>query len=71
MMDAFRGGYIPFHLLTKEFNESVKENLHAGECFVLNIHSKTQLFDSIMATLHVSFENIDTFGSGNVSVIYY
>ena len=71
MMDAFRGGYIPFHLLTKEFNELVKEHLNEGGCFVLNVHSTTQLFDSILATLHVTFENIDTFGSGNIIVVAY
>jgi spermidine synthase len=72
MMDAFRGGYIPFHLLTKEFNELVKKRLNEDGCFVVNLQSGTQLFDSIMATLHTSFDHVDTFGgTGNVIAVAY
>ena len=72
MLDAFRGGYIPCHLLTKEFNELVTQRRNEGGCFVLNLHSGTKLFDSIMATLHASFDHVDTFvGTGNVIAVAY
>jgi len=71
MIDAFRGGYVPFHLLTREFNELVKEDLNEGGSYVLNLHGDTKLFDSIMATLHASFDNVDTFGSGSVVAVAY
>ena len=30
LLDAYRGGYVPFHLLTREFYTLLKDRLDAG-----------------------------------------
>ena len=60
MVDAFRGGYVPFHLLTKEFYELLKKRLTPGGVAVFNVHGGTQLFDSTMKTLKTVFGHVET-----------
>jgi spermidine synthase len=72
MLDAFRGGYIPFHLLTKEFYSLVNSRLSPGGCVVINLHSSTELFLSSLATLKQVYQNVETFqAQGNVIAIAY
>jgi spermidine synthase len=72
MIDTFRGGYIPFHLLTQEFYNLLQQKMDDESYLVLNLHGGTKLFDSSIATLKTVFKNIDTYfvpRSGNVIVI--
>ena len=72
MLDAFRGGYVPFHLLTKEFYALANSRLSPGGCLVLNLHATTELFPSSLATAKQVFQNVETFqAQGNVIAVAY
>jgi spermidine synthase len=58
LIDAFHGGYVPFHLLTKEFYALVKERLAPGGAAVFNVHDGTKLYVSTVKTLGAVFPNI-------------
>lgn len=60
MVDAFRGGYVPFHLLTREFYQLLKARLAPGGVAVFNVHGGTRLFDSTIATLKSVFGSVAT-----------
>jgi predicted membrane-bound spermidine synthase len=60
MVDAFRGGYVPFHLLTREFYELLKARLTPGGVAVFNVHGNTRLFESTMKTLTAVFGHVET-----------
>lgn len=60
MVDAFRGGYVPFHLLTREFYELLKQRLAPGGAAVFNVHGDTKLFESTMRTLGEVFGEVAT-----------
>jgi len=51
MIDAYRGPFVPFHLLTKEFYQIVKDHLAEGGVVVQNVASDTMLFDAAMKTI--------------------
>jgi spermidine synthase len=61
LIDAFRGPFVPFHLLTKEFYELVKSRLAPGGVVLQNIEPTTLLFDSATATLHSVFPSVDLY----------
>ena len=42
LLDAYRGGYVPFHLLTREFYALVKQRLAPGGAVAFNVHDGTQ-----------------------------
>ena len=66
IIDAYRGGYVPFHLTTREFYLLVEKRLSKGGCVVINSHAGSRLFDSTIATVRGVFENMDAFkGEGN------
>ena len=44
LLDAYRGGYVPFHLLTKEFYTLVKDRLTPGGAVAFNVHDGTKLY---------------------------
>jgi spermidine synthase len=70
LIDAYRGPFVPFHLLTKEFYTLVKSRLNPGGVVVQNIEPSTMLFDSATATLHSVFPSVDLYdGGGNVVAI--
>ncbi len=46
VVDAYRGGYIPFHLTTQEFYKLLKSRLKVGGCIVANLNGRSRLFDS-------------------------
>jgi len=60
MVDAFRGGYVPFHLLTQEFYELLKKRLSPGGVAVFNVHGGTRLFESTIKTLTAVFGHVET-----------
>ena len=70
IIDAYRGGYVPFHLTTKEFYLLVRKRLKKGGCVVINAHAGSRLFDSTIATVRSVFENMDAFKSeGNNAIL--
>jgi spermidine synthase len=72
LLDAYRGPFVPFHLLTKEFYALVKSRLNPGGVVVQNIEPSTMLFDSATATLNSVFPSVDFYdGVENVVAIGY
>ena len=72
MVDAYRGPFVPFHMLTKEFYQTAKRRLKPGGILAQNIEPTTMLFDAAVATLASVFEQVELFPSGgNVVAIAY
>lgn len=72
LIDAYRGPFVPFHLLTKEFYTLVKSRLASGGVVVQNIEPSTMLFDSATATLNSVFPSVDLYdGGGNIVAVGY
>ena len=72
LIDAYRGPFVPFQLLTKQFYQIVKEHLSADGVLVQNIEPTTMLFDSAVNTLHAVFANLDLYpAQGNIVVVAY
>jgi len=68
--DAFRGGYIPYHLTTKEFMESLKALLTSDGIVVSNLRPGFESYDYHRRTFNAVFRNQYSYGSGsNVIVI--
>lgn len=62
LIDVFRGTYIPFHLLTKEFFGECARKLAPGGVIALNIASGTgredRLLEAVASTLRTSFAQV-------------
>ena len=72
LIDAYRGPFVPFHLLTKEFYQIVKDHLAEGGVVAQNIEPTTMLFDSAIATINGVFPQLDFYlADGNVVTIAY
>ncbi len=72
MLDAYRGPFVPFHLLTKEFYALVKDRLGQGGAVVQNIEPTTMLFDSTVATMLSVFDSMEFFDAGgNIVAVAY
>src|SRR5690625_4972400 len=72
LVDAYRGPFVPFHMLTREFYLIAKERLVEGGVLAQNIEPTTMLFESAIATLASVFDNIDLYpAGGNVVAIAY
>ena len=72
MVDAYRGPFVPFHLLTHEFYELVAEHLKPGGVVVQNVEPSTMLFDSAVATIRSAFDHLVFFeGQGNIVILAY
>jgi len=69
LVDAYRGGYVPFHLLTREFYSLVKERLAPGGAAVFNVHEGTKLYASTVMTLKQVFPALDLYPTGIGEVI--
>ena len=69
LVDAFHGGYVPFHLLTKEFYTLVKQHLSAGGAAAFNVHDGTKLYASTLLTLRAVFPGVHLYPSGEGEVI--
>ena len=72
LVDAYRGPFVPFHMLTREFYLTAKRRLAEGGVLAQNIEPTTMLFDAAVATLASVFENVDLYPSGgNVVAVAY
>ena len=72
LIDAYRGPFVPFHLLTKEFYQIVKDHLADGGVVAQNVEPTTMLFDSAVKTIHAVFPQLDFYlANGNVVTIAY
>jgi spermidine synthase len=69
LVDAFHGGYVPFHLLTKEFYELVKARLAPDGAAAFNVHDGTKLYASTLLTLATVFASVHLYPSGDGEVI--
>ena len=69
LVDAYRGGYVPFHLLTREFYGLVKLRLAPGGAAAFNVHDGSKLYASTIKTLGEVFAAIDLYPSGRGEVI--
>jgi spermidine synthase len=69
LVDAYRGGYVPFHLLTREFYALVKERLAPGGAAAFNVHDGTKLYASTVRTLSQVFPALDLYPTGLGEVI--
>ncbi len=69
LVDAFHGGYIPFHLLTKEFYTLLKDRLSPGGVVAFNVHDGTKLYVSTVKTLQAVFPDVHLYPSGEGEVI--
>src|ERR1043166_2551773 len=69
LLDAYRGGFVPFHLLTKEFYTLVKERLTPGGAVASNVHDGTKLYHSTVRTLAEVFGSVDLYPTGSGEVI--
>jgi spermidine synthase len=72
LIDAYRGPFVPFHLLTTEFYKLVAAHLTPGGVAVQNVEPTTMLFDSAVATIKSAFEHVVFLrGSGNIVMLAY
>jgi spermidine synthase len=69
LLDAYRGGYVPFHLLTREFYALVKERLTPGGAAAFNVHDGSKLYASTVKTLGEVFSTLDLYPTGLGEVI--
>jgi spermidine synthase len=61
ILDAFRELGIPFHLLTREFYELIKQRLAPGGAVASNVAANTKLYVSSLVTLRAVFPTVDTY----------
>jgi spermidine synthase len=72
LIDAYRGPFVPFHLLTRQFYEIVKDHLAEGGVVAQNVEPSTMLFDSAVKTIAVVFPQLDFYaGGGNIVTVAY
>lgn len=71
-IDAYRGSFVPFHLMTQEFFALAKKRLKPGGVVAQNIEPSTMLFDRSIVTMLKVFEHVDLYGAdGNMVAIGY
>lgn len=72
LIDAYRGPYVPFHLLTQQFYELVESRMNDGGCVVQNIDPTSMMFDSAIATVSSVFDHVDLYKAlGNTVIVAY
>lgn len=72
LVDAYRGPFVPFHMLTREFYQTAKRRLKPGGVLAQNIEPTTMLFEAAVATLASVFEHVELYpATGNVVAIAY
>lgn len=70
LVDAYRGPFVPYHLLTKEFFTLIKSRLSPTGVVVQNIEPTTMLLDSAIVTIRSVFPNVDVYNAnGNIVVV--
>jgi spermidine synthase len=71
-LDAYRGPFVPFHLLTKEYFEVIKKRLSPGGVVAQNVEPSTMILDSAIKTIASVFRNVETYeAGGNVVIVAY
>jgi spermidine synthase len=68
VVDAYHGGYVPFHMMTREFYELVRQRLSPDGAAVFNVHDGTKLYVSTVKTLGTVFPSVQLFPSGEGEV---
>ena len=72
LIDAYRGPFVPFHLLTTEFYRLIAEHLKPGGVVVQNVEPTTMLFDASAKTIGAVLPNVDAYRAGaNVVLVAY
>lgn len=72
LVDAYRGPFVPFHLLTKEFYQLAKDHLNEGGVIAQNVEPSTMLFDSAVKTINSVFPQLDFYrADGNIVTVGY
>ena len=72
LVDAYRGPFVPFHLLTTEFYKLVAAHLTPGGVAVQNVEPTTMLFDSAVATISAAFQHLVFLkGEDNIVIVAY
>ena len=72
LIDAYRGPFVPFHLLTKEFYQIVKDHLAEGGVVAQNVEPSTMLFDAAAKTMSAVFPQVEFYAAdGNVVTVAY
>jgi spermidine synthase len=72
LIDAYRGPFVPFHLLTREFYAEVKAHLGPYGAMTQNVEPSTMLFDSAFATISSVFDHVDAYpADGNIVLVAY
>lgn len=64
ILDAFRGGFVPPHLKSKEFYEECAERLSDRGVLITNLHDGTKLFAADLKTLRAVFPQVVLFSTG-------
>jgi spermidine synthase len=64
LIDAYRGPFVPFHLLTKEFYQLVKDHLAEEGVVAQNVEPSTMLFDSTVKTMNAVFPQVEFYDAG-------
>ncbi|WP_426436174.1 spermidine synthase [Bradyrhizobium genosp. P] len=67
LIDAYRGPFVPFHLMTKEFYQIVKDHLADGGVVVQNVDPDTMLFDSAVKTIGAVLPQIELYKTNDTS----
>ncbi|MBV9703583.1 MAG: fused MFS/spermidine synthase [Methylobacteriaceae bacterium] len=72
LLDAYHGPFVPFHLLTREFYDIVRQHLADGGVVMQNLDPGNQLFDSVIKTIGSVFPHTDLYlAEGNVVFAAY
>ncbi len=61
ILDAYRELGVPFHLLTKEFYDLVRQHLAPGGAVASNITGGTKLYASTLVTFRAAFPTVDVY----------
>jgi len=69
LLDAFRGGYIPYHLTTKEFLEECRKILAPGGVVVANLWDDVRLYEYQRRTFARVFKSHYAFGGGGNKIL--
>jgi spermidine synthase len=64
LVDAFRGGNVPFHLATREFYALLRQRLTPTGAAVFNVNDSMKLYASTLVTLRAAFPSVHLFPSG-------
>ncbi len=72
LVDAYRGPFVPFHLLTREFFQVLRSRLAQDGVLVQNVEPTTMVFEAALSTVGSVFKNVDVYDAGgNVVIVAY